>query len=130
MTCDMREMELLLLAHDELPLARRLALRVHLWRCPVCRKRYARLALVSVTLAGVARGPGAAPWSPTLNQAGVQARVYSPRIVLLTLTIFAVVLMIYVVSGRQSAHNRPLASTSQTVKTQGCAPDLPSDKCR
>lgn len=132
MMCDTREQDLLLLAHGELPLLRRLAVRAHVARCPACRERYARLALVSALLAGGVRGLESPPWSPALNKigSGIGQPVRAARVALLILALCAVVLTIYVVSGRRTPLSRTPATGAQAIKAPGCAPDLPSDKCR
>ncbi len=131
MTCDTREQELLLLAHGELPLLRRFAVRQHVARCPACRERYARLSLVSALLAGGVRGPESPLWSPALNRAGagMGQPVRAARIALLILALCAGVLTIYVVSGRRAPLSRTPATGAQGIKFSGCAPDLLSNKC-
>lgn len=136
MTCDMREQELLLLAHGELPLPRRLATRAHLSRCASCRARYAGMGRVSSVLAGAVRGPEAAPWSPALNRAGNRAgasvplRLFLARAALLALLLLAVALTLRVVSQWRSASSEQARPRVQAIRTPGCAPDLPNDKCR
>ena len=69
MTCDDRDSDLLLMAHGELGLARRTRTRLHVQRCPRCRKRIGEFGLVSAAFAATL-GPGAAerPLTPALGR--------------------------------------------------------------
>ena len=115
---------LLLLAHGELSAWRGLPLQIHLRRCPPCRARYAALSRTSAHIAASLRGPEAAVWQPaplTLNFRFVLAW-------------FAALLLLGLIGGAGyfalvSTQGR-VAPIGNAKPADGCAPGLPSDRCR
>ena len=134
MTCLSRDQDLLLLAHGELSLPRRIVTQAHLRRCASCRERYRQLAGASHALAGVARDPLATPWSPALNRdstgfaSGNRLPLLLTAILLGFVTIVTIVAL-YMVFNAAALH-RQNAAHPPSVPSQGCAPGLPNDQCR
>ena len=116
---------ILLLAHGELAAWRGQLLQIHLRRCLRCRARYADFARTSTALAAALRGPDAAPWHPAASARNI-------RLVLASLAAF--LLLVTALGGAfyliARSHQPPAASTHPARPSDGCAPNLPTDRCR
>ena len=123
MTCDPRDQELLLLAHGELPVGRRLRLQAHLRRCPQCRARFDEFVNTSVALAAALRDPNATTWRPD--------RPRSPRLPLALLAALALLMgLLYFSAVRVARLFRAPSQPTTSAPSEGCRPDLPNDRCR
>lgn len=123
-----RDEDLLMLAHDALPLAQRLPAQVHLVFCSQCRARVSRLERASQAIADTVRGRGAARWALPFSQGAVAAA----QIAVAWLIALLVTIVLTFVVATHALH-RPAAvahPASQTAPGGGCRPDLPSDQCR
>jgi anti-sigma factor RsiW len=132
MMCITRDQDILLLAHGELSLRRRIRTQAHLRHCASCRERYRQLENTAHTLAGMVRGPLAAPWSPALNNPSAGPTLLSNRLPLLLLTAlltFVTVATLYVVFSGAISYGQN-AACQPSVPLRGCAPGLPNDQCR
>ena len=127
MTCENRDQDLLLLAHGELPLSRRLRVRIHLRRCTACQQRYQRWLSASTALAAVLHKPGAQGWSPALTQSPFVLR-RPALLLLLLLSLISLFLcrVIYMAVTPGPDVTQRLNST----QTPGCAPGLANDHCQ
>lgn len=125
-----QDQDLLLLAHNDLPLGRRLCTQIHVVLCYQCRTRLAKMEGASRLLADTIRGRDLSPWRfPTPNGAVAAARTATAWLavfsVLFILTLAAVTQIVTRV-GSPAAQNGGSAGSP----SGGCRPDLPSDRCR
>ena len=123
MTHPERDQDLLLLAHGALPPPKAVLTRLHLARCPDCRRRLDQLQAASHGLAGAIRGPQLPRWSfPTAGAVvGVATAWMLAAVVLL-------VVLLGTLAVRQ--HQRVPSGFSTPVGSAPCRPDLPNDHCR
>jgi anti-sigma factor RsiW len=133
MTCQDREQDLLMLAHGELSLWRRLPLLAHLRRCASCRQRRERLADVSVMVAGAIRSAERPPWAPPTDGRSSNRLVGRPpglRLVILALTLAAFGALAYALIARVHRTDMARPGTPPSSSAGGCLPNLPNDRCR
>jgi len=116
---------ILLLTHGELSAWPALWTQGHLRRCPQCQARYAAFARTSAVLAAELRDPKGTPWQPA-------APLISLRFVMVSLTAF---LLLGALGGwfYFAVHSRPTPPAPRKQArpaSDGCAPNLPDDRCR
>ena len=126
MTRHPRDENILLLAHGALPLWRSLWTQWHLRRCLQCQARYAALAQTSAALAAALRGPDAALWQPAAPAVSLRFAAISLAGLITLLCLFCG-LFYFTLYVKQS----PETPTGKTrPASEGCAPNLPDDRCR
>lgn len=132
MTCEKRDQDLLLLAHGELSLARRLLVQAHLIHCSSCRRRVKRLLTVSTALSTVLHSLGSVSWSPARSHTAFRMRL--PMFLLFTSLCIISLFLCRSVSNIMTAsgHNKTqrMQSSHSQPNSAGCAPDLPNDHCQ
>lgn len=129
MNCAKRDPDILLLAHGELSGWRALGLRWHLSRCARCQQRYQEWTRVSASLATVLRDPGQAPWKPAVRPLGFRPLMSGG----MRLTLFllgGVLLLAGYVLYHFTIETQSRVPSSGSQIQGGCAPNLPSDRCR
>jgi len=143
MTCDDRDSDLLLMAHGELGLARRTRTRLHVQRCPRCRKRIGEFNLVSAAFAATL-GPTAAERPLTSSPRPTSTAPASSTLpaILGLLAIIGVALFFAIRSAISlTPQPQPASHGSYTGShlmmtppmghpIPGCKPGIVSDKCR
>jgi hypothetical protein len=128
MTCSERDTDLLLLAHGEGDLWRRLGTLIHLWRCASCRQRYRDFTAVSALLAKATQ-PVVGTSAPFRGMAfGMRPAIAIAVLLLATLLFAASLLAAHYGNGGVSCQRLPPGGA--TKSKMPCAPDLPNDHCR
>ncbi|MEO7715834.1 MAG: hypothetical protein ABIY70_06520 [Capsulimonas sp.] len=125
------DQDILLLAHGELTIWRRIMAQTHFAICPRCQSRFAKLVGVSQLLANAVRDGDLPRWSlPDPREAVRTARIASAwaimALVLLVATTMTLTKGIIILS-QHPAH--PIAAPRQPGSIP-CRPDLHSDECQ
>lgn len=126
-----QDQDLLMLAHEALPLARKLATQVHVVLCPRCRARLTKMEGASRLLADTIRGADQRRWHlPTPRGAVAAARTATAWLAVVAV-LLALTLIVTTQAVRTAARHHARSNTIPAPTTSGgCRPDLPSDKCR
>jgi len=127
MSCSERDADLLLLAHGEGDLWRRLGTCTHLWRCASCRQRFRDFTAVSALLARATQPVVGVPVPFRGMAFGMRPAIAMAVLFLVTLLLAASLLAAHYGSGGVSCERAP--GGHGKVKMP-CAPDLPNDHCR
>lgn len=126
MTCQERDMNLLLLALNELPLRARLQTAGHLRSCARCRARQKELVGVSGQIAGVLQSPYSGGRGTPTPPSGILPG--TGRLPLLPL--LAVVISLLVLLGAFWYMRAHTTSAPPAAQEDGCRPGLPNDRCK
>lgn len=121
------DQDLLLLAHGELSLGRRVVTQAHVAFCAACQGRLAKLTGASRLLADAIRGRDLPRWSAPGPQEIVTAARWATGW-LIGLTVLVALSVLLTIHAVRVTHSR--APQTLTTPSGGCRPDLPSDKCR
>jgi len=123
MTCEERDLKLLLYVHKELMPLDRLGTWLHLERCQRCRSQVARKQALAVVTADIIASRRERPWMPpAARRPSTVAR----------LQMLAIVLTLAVMAGGTISILHTLRTTARTtVPVSGpCSPGLPNSNCR
>jgi len=142
MTCDDRDSDLLLMAHGELGPVRQARTRLHVQRCPRCRKRIGEFNLVSAAFAATL-GPTAAerPLTPSARPTSTAPTSGSLLVILGLLAVIGGALFFVIRSAVSLApqpqyysYTPPSTPHGMAIPIRhgipGCKPGIVSDKCR
>jgi anti-sigma factor RsiW len=120
------DQDLLLLAHGELSLGRRIVTQAHVAFCLRCQGRLAKLTGASRLLADAIRGRDLPRWSPP----GPQGVVAAARTATFLRIGIAILVALSILLTIQAARVFRPPAPQQPVSSGGCRPGLPNDKCR